>query len=125
MNKCLSRVELYNLISQECDGILCPDTDLACLIEDARNWQCRLSGVSYMLSKIVERGINDDEDYTRFISSFYYMPDTMWFDIQELEEKFICFLLNQSRNTSLTIEEEIIDLQNRIGDYSIGPTIRY
>ena len=61
----------------------------------------------------------------RKIDVLYSMSDEFWFEMQEGNEQFIEFLLNHLRNKDDSLEDSLIEIQNRLSEHNYEKTLRY
>ena len=66
--------------------------------------------------------MNDGVD---LIESFYNLENQIFFDIQELDSEFVNFMVRNSRDTDLTLEEQLISLLEKLSDHDYNQTLRY
>lgn len=118
---CLDRNELEKLIKAEIErGNTEDDKSLELRIEDAKNWADKLIGFSYFLSKIFEKKIKQGktiETLKEVLDQTYLLNESMWFEIQEFDEKFVDFILRFERDPILSLEDDLVQLQNKLSRF--------
>jgi hypothetical protein len=125
MHYCLNRDELKKLIDFNASSINVENEELSSRIENAKNWQEELSGLTYLFSKILEKKSKDGSDCQPLIETLYRLEEQMWFYIQECDAVFIEYMLKNIRNMSLSLDEELIELQSNLGNHMYERTLRY
>lgn len=118
---CLDREELEKLIKAEIEkGDIEDDKLLELRIEHAKNWADQLIGFSYFLSKIFEKKIKQGktiEILNEILDQTYLLNESMWFEIQEFDEKFVDFILRFERDSILSLEDDLVQLQNKLSRF--------
>lgn len=77
-------------------------------------WEKKLSGINHFLSIVLEQFAKRDIETSNIIELIYSLPDLCNFEIQESSERFIDSLYDDIINPNLTLEEQLILVQNRI-----------
>lgn len=117
LNKLLEyRAELNQLSDQD---------DLLLLIENAENWQAELVGLNYFLSQILEVKAKTGINCKKILGLYYQLSEQMWFSTQEIDATFVEYILAYQRNSSLSLAENLIEVQNNLSEYKYGSTFRY
>jgi hypothetical protein len=118
---CLDRNELEKLIKAEIEnGDIEDDEFLELRIEHAKNWSDKLIGFSYFLSKIFEKKIKQGktiDTLNEMLDQTYLLNESMWFEIQEFDEKFVDFILRFERDSILSLEDDLVQLQNKLSRF--------
>jgi hypothetical protein len=118
---CLDRDELEKLIKAEIENVdIEDDKSLELRIEHAKNWADQLIGFSYFLSKIFEKKIKQGktiETLNEMLDQTYLLNESMWFEIQEFDEKFVDFILRFERDSILSLEDDLVQLQNKLSGF--------
>jgi hypothetical protein len=122
---CLNKKELKELMDLRVLEIAIEDEALAIRLEAAELWQEELSSLTYLLSHIVEGHKKRSDDSAEYVDAFYALEDQMLFKIQECDHPFIAYMLINKRNPSLSLEEELVELQVGMSEYRYGKTLRY
>lgn len=125
MHHCLSKDELRQLLNQKAGNLAIASEELRRRIELAENWQDEVGALTYLFSHILEATAKAGRDSKSIIATFYGLPDLMSFHIQDFDLKFIEFMLANIRDRTLTLEDELIGLQNRLREHDYGRTLRY
>jgi hypothetical protein len=125
MNHCLNRDELRKLIDFKVDDQIVEDESLKVLIENAIYWEDEIFGLNYFFSQILERKNKGGQDCLKLIEFFYALEDEMAFNIQEFDSTFIDYMLRNMRDQTLSLEDDLIRLQNNLSDYKYYGTLRY
>lgn len=125
MHYCLNKEELRQLIELKANNVDIEDRSLQIWVENAENWQDELGALSYFFSHILERKYRFGENCQNLIEIFYHLEETMFFRLQEFDWKFIEYMLKHLRGDSISLEEELIELQNNISEYKYEQTLRY
>lgn len=125
MHHCLSKDELRQLLNLKADNLAIETDELRIRIELADNWQDELGALTYLFSHILERRAKGGLDCAGLIKMFYELPEVMSLHIQEFDSDFVEYMLRNIRDKSLTLEEELVGLQNRLREYDYERTLRY
>lgn len=125
MHHCLTTQELRQLIDYTAKHSAIDDSQLLAQIEQAINWQLELSALAYLFSHILCGNIADGWDCPSLIRVFYRLEEQMYLHIQECDFKFVDYMLRNLRRQSLSLEEELVDFQNRLGEHRYERNLRY
>lgn len=125
MHYCLNKQELEVLINYILLKINVDCSTLHNHIKCSENWQDELGCLSYLLSEILERNNINGTAPEQIIKLVYGLDEKMFIDIQEFDWKFIEYMVSNVRNSSLTLEDNLIDLQNGLKAFRYDRTIRF
>jgi hypothetical protein len=125
MHYCLNKEQLRQFVDFIADDVNIEDGNLRLLVENAASWQDELGCLTYLFSMILERKGKQGEDCERLIALFYRLAEQMYVDIQEFDYRFIEYLLKNIRNRELSLEEELIEIQNHLSEFRYEHTLRY
>jgi hypothetical protein len=125
MRYCLNREELNQLIDCILDGDPISSENLQSRYDNALNWFDELYGLSYLFAQIIQRRMMNKEQCSEIIDLFYNLDTKCYFTIQECDQLYIEFMLRTVRDASLTLEDELIGVQNNFGDYRYDKALRY
>ena len=118
---CLDRNELEKLIKAEIEkGDIEDDKLLELRIEYAKDWADQLIGFSYFLSKIFEKKLKQGKTIgtlKEVLDQTYLLNESMWFEIQEFDERFVDFILRFERDSILSLEDDLVQLQNKLSRF--------
>ncbi|MEN6414242.1 MAG: hypothetical protein ABFC84_16000 [Veillonellales bacterium] len=82
--------------------------------------------MTYLLARVLENNdTGNKEDCVRYIEMFYYLSETMYLEVQEIDHIFITTLLNTLRQPYLTIEDELVELHTTMMNHDYHRVIRY
>ncbi|MBU2929275.1 hypothetical protein [Winogradskyella psychrotolerans] len=84
------------------------------LFNDSISWQRKLISFNHFLSIVIEQLEKRGIDCSNLVQSIYSQVDTCHFEIQEGDIRFLESLFKNDFGSSLTLEEELIEAQNRI-----------
>jgi len=101
------------------------DEELDIIVDGARIWQDELICFSYLFSMILEKKTKEGFDCHRYIDEIYKLPEELFLSIQEFDSDFIRYMMGNMRNDSLSLEEDLVQLQTRLSEYSYDRTICY
>lgn len=127
MHYCLTKEELTKLIDLKANfinGLSSEDWLLSLWVDNAENWQDELTGLSYFLSQILEVKLKQGVDCQNLITLIHELPDQMWVRLQQFDIEFVRYMLAQVRSSGLSLEENLIEIQNSLGEYKYGPAFR-
>ncbi len=128
MHYCLSKEELEKLIelkANSIDRLNDEDGYLSLWIDNAENWRDELTGLSYFLSKILEIKLKKGIDCQNLIRLIHELPDQMWLHLQQFDIEFVQYMLAHVRTSELPLEENLIELQNGLGEHQYGSAFRH
>ena len=125
MTYCLNRLELTEIIDHIVNKKTMNDDELKELFESAQYWQDQLICLSYLLSIILERKQKDGENCQKVIDEIYRLPDELFIFIQEFDSDFVDYMLRHTRNSSLSLVDDLVLLQNNMAKHLYDKTIRY
>jgi len=125
MHHCLSKEELRQLLDSRNGTKEIDDELLQIWVANAESWVDEISGLNYFLSQILERKRQSGEECGPVIDLFFEMEDTMALTIQAFDLRFVDFMLRCVRDRSMSLEEELIALQNDVGDYRYDRALRF
>ncbi len=118
---CLDRHELEKLIKAEIEnGDIEDDELLELRLEDAKNWAEQLIGFSYFLAKIFEKKLKQGETIEilkEVLDQTYLLNESLWFEIQEFDEKFIDYIIRFERDSILSLEDDLVHLQDKLSRF--------
>lgn len=101
------------------------DEEIKTQVESAKDWHDQLICLSYFLSIILERKKEDGEDCQKVIDEIYKLPEALFLSIQEFNSDFVRYMLSHTRNNSLSLEEDLVLLQNDLAERLYDKAIRY
>ncbi len=118
---CLKKEELEKLITAVIEkGDPAGDKSLELWIDHAVNWFDNLTGFTYFLAKLFEKKLKQGKT-TEFLleelDQVYLLPESMWFVLQEFDQDFIRYLLNSERDSILSLEDDLVQVQNKLSGF--------
>ncbi|MDZ4751808.1 MAG: hypothetical protein SGI87_09355 [Flavobacteriales bacterium] len=126
MSHCLTKQELREFIEVKFSDKTTELEGLTAWIEYAENWQEELCIFNYLLCCVLESKVADGQECHSIIENAYYLCDTMFLTMQELDYSFIDFMLKHLRQDSVTsLEEELISLQENWSQFIYDKANRY
>lgn len=125
MHHCLSRDELRELLDARHSGKEIDNELLKVWVESAECWMDELAGLNYFLSQILERKNAAGEDCGQIIDLFFQLEDQMALVLQPFDFRFVDYMLRRVRNRNISLEEELIALQDDVGDYRYDRALRF
>ncbi len=125
MNYCLNTSELSQLIDFKAGGSDIEDEELRLRVDYAENWVEQLGALTYLFCHILERRANSGVDCQNLIILLYQLAEQMSIRIQECDSYFIEYMLSNLRHENLSLEEELVGLQNNLSIFAYGQTLRY
>jgi hypothetical protein len=117
MNPCLTQGELAGLLDYKLRNNPIEEEILASRVALAENWTESLGAFTYLLSRILESRADEGIDCIEIVNCFYNLPDNMYLFIQELDFDFVSCMVRLVRNPALSIEDEIIQIQEEINNH--------
>jgi hypothetical protein len=125
MHYCLNKEELRQLIDLKVNNVNIENDNLRIWVDSSENWLDELGVFSYLFGHILEKKYKCGDDCQSLIEVFYHLEETMFLSVQEFDFKFIDYMLRNLRGTSISLEDELIELQNNLRAYKYGQTLRY
>lgn len=125
MYYCLNKYELIILLNHLISGTEIKEDQLQQLIMDSQNWTCLIGVLNYTFCMVLEQNRKQQGNRSEKIHTLYNATDEMLLEIHEIDKPFINHMLNNLPQRSLSIEENLIDIQNDIGNYNYGNKVRY
>jgi hypothetical protein len=122
--QCLSRLDLEEFLSSILDGTE-PNSVLRLLMDNCITYQGYLIGLTYFLAQLIDRRVRKNLSLEHWLENVFSIPDRMAFELQEIDVDFVDYLVRNRREKSLTLEENLIDIQNRFSAHQYGETFRF
>jgi len=94
-------------------------------ITAADSWQDELSCLIYLFAQIIDRKNQEGKPCQELIEFLYQLSEQMYLTIQEFYLGFIDNMLKYIRDTNLSLEEELVKLQDEISQHQYGKKLRY
>lgn len=123
MYYCLSKKELNEILEHFIEK---KDLDhiLHLRLINAQNWQEELGVLNYLFSQLIIRKVKKKDDDYSFIDFLYNLPSKIYLSIEEFNWQFIQFMMKNKRDKSITLEEELLGIQNKWANYEFDSIIR-
>lgn len=125
MFHCLTKDELTELINLENNNSPIRNNELKTLVGNAESWMDELCALVYLFSQILESKSKKGEDCTKLIDLLYKLPDKLFLKLEEIDLAYINFMLRNVRIRSLTLEEELVEIENKLSNYEYAKTLRF
>jgi hypothetical protein len=122
---CLNSQELEQLIDFRTFNSTIEDAYLSECVDQSENWQLELDALTYLFSHVLHRKAKGGWHCPSLISLFYQLQDQMFFYIQECDFYFIEYILRNTRRKELSLEEELVDFQDRLREHRYERNLRY
>lgn len=112
-NYCLTLDEINEILQWKSRGKSLINHDLSLIIDEAKVWDTRILHLNILFARLLDR--NDvsviDEKYNN-IEIIYKLSnqDEFYFEIEELSEKFIEYMLRHPRNKDNILEDALVEL---------------
>ncbi|WP_417386018.1 hypothetical protein [Gimesia sp.] len=122
MGRCLLKEELSEFISEVSSGNLKADS----WASRSSSWELEIVGLNYILIQILLSMGHDTTARNQVIVDYFNLicSSSCWFTEEEFNSQFIGLLLSQIRDRSQTLEEEIVELREKISDHKYDRAIR-
>ncbi|MFZ2808687.1 MAG: hypothetical protein WAZ60_20060 [Desulfosalsimonadaceae bacterium] len=124
-NYCLNADEVFNILKWRELGVPIECEEMALKIDGAKCWTTRIVCISLFFARILEKDKISAQALKKRIAVFYSMGDELWVEMQEGNFHFIEYLLKHLRNKDDSLEESLIEIQNRLSEYNYEKTVRY
>lgn len=125
MHYCLSKQQMAEFLDYIVNNNHMTDDSLSAVVEGARIWQDQLICFSYLFSMILEKKAKGGIDCHSDIEKLYELPEELCLSIQEFDSEFVRYMLGNLRNDSLSLEEDLVQLQTSLSEHFYDKTIRY
>jgi hypothetical protein len=125
MHHCLTKEELRELIESRRDDRSITNETLQLWVNSAEGWNDELAGLNYLVSHILERNKKRGDSTEGILDVFFALDQRMAIVLQPFDFRFIDFMLRTVRNATLSLEDELIALQDDVGEYRYDRTLRF
>ena len=96
------------------------DDEIMALFDGATNWFFELVCHTYFASQILERIYRSGENPSSWLNILFEQPYKRWLTLQEFDEDFITFLFVNARNKNISLDDNLLELQNMLNDHHYG-----
>lgn len=123
-NYCL-RVDEIGLILKwpDCKTGICKE--LAYELDEALCWNSKIICLALFVARLMLRGQISMDEQKNIINKIYMMGDQVYFEIQEVDCHFVDYLLRHIRGSNDSLEDILIEIQNRLSSHYYEKAIRY
>jgi hypothetical protein len=125
MHRCLTKEELLELIETRLGRTEIKDESLQVWVSNAESWADELAGLNYFVSHILERKKKLNQSIDGILDVFFGLDEQMAIILQGFDFRFVDFMLRTMRHTTLSLEEQLISLQDDVGEYRYDRTLRF
>jgi hypothetical protein len=124
-NYCLSVDEIGQILKwHDCKETgIC--NELACELDEALCWNSKIICLALFVARLMLRGQISMDEQKNIIDIIYTMGDQLYFEIQEVDHNFVDYLLRHIRDSNDSLEDTLIEIQNRLSGYDYEKAIRY
>ncbi len=125
-NYCLNVEEVFDILKWQEDEKPIACKELALEIAESSCWTTRIICFTIFIARILEKDKISEKDLKRRIATLYSVGDEFWFEMQEMNDHFVEYLLLQYlRNKDDSLEDFLIEIQNGLSEYNYEKAIRY
>lgn len=121
----MNKEELSQFIDFKTIGKAIELTDLGLWIESSHNWQVELGCLNYLFAQILERKLQENVECSDTICFLYDLVDQMYLRIHECQYEFVEYMLRSLRQLDLSLEEELVNLHNKMCEHIYAQYLRY
>lgn len=118
---CLRDDELTKLVEIELGGVRILDDEVVLkkLFEDWYSWDVEFVCLVTILSYVLERKQKKSINALPVLRHLYNLPDLSGLGLvfEQMDENFIAYLLQFTRSSNLSIDDELIEIRNHFGNY--------
>jgi len=115
---CLGGDEVRQFIERAVYDRAVADAELARVLEDAESWMTEITLHTYLVCVALEGQRADVTESARVVTCLYELDSEMLIRFQELDRDFLAYMLLQPRRRrELSLVDELVDLQRRLGEY--------
>lgn len=126
MHYCMNKEELRQFLDYQANHHeVSSSEELRGWIDRAENWEGELGCLVYLFAEVLEKQAKLGENCQPLIEKLYQLPEQMYFSIQEFDSDFVEYLLRNTREPGLSLEEELVRLQNSLRERRYDKTLRY
>lgn len=125
MYYCLNNKEISVIIDQSLNNVKIEEDYLQKLYSDAENWLCNLGELNYSFSQYLEQNRDIGKSRDQLIKCLYSLEDKIYLTIHEVDYDLVEFMIRNLPHPSLSLEENLIDLQSNIVNREYGKALRY
>ncbi len=101
------------------------DEDLRMRLELCKTYHLYLGGLTYLITRLIDRRQKGGSYANDFVENVYAVSERFAFEIEECDLDFIGYLVRSPRNASLSIEEDLIEIQNGLRSHSYADKYRF
>jgi hypothetical protein len=117
---CLSREELARFLEIVVFGTANFQTEeeqIRLLIEEWESWNLELVCLATLLSQSLDKQQNQDVDVYNILKRIYTLSDEKGlFFVEEIDERFIEYMLQDIRNDNLSIEDNLVEIWRNLSE---------
>jgi len=128
MQHCLSKSQLLQLLNliweadrentSAMDIQKLADDHLRGLIQESMDWQLEISGLAYLLARILDGEYFDNKIKEHILRLFYRLPESMFFTIQGFDTKYLSYMISRGYELkSLGLELGLGNVQEDLGNF--------
>ncbi len=125
MHYCMNKEELRQFLDYQLHHREVSNEELRKWIDQAENWEDELGCLAYLFAEILEKQAKLGVNCQPLIELLYQLPEQMNLSIQEFDSDFVEYLLRNTREPGLSLEEELVRLQNGLRERRYDKTLRY
>jgi len=125
VHHCMNKEELHQFIDFKNVNKEVDASGLKSWIEDAHNWQVELGCVNYLLSQVLERKAKDGENCLDIIKLVYRLDEQLFLRVQECDRRYVEYMLTHLRQSTSSLEDELVVLHVRMCEHIYEHALRY
>jgi len=114
----MNKDELSQLIDFVVQGSAFQSPDFERWVESSRNWQIELGFLNYLFAQLLERKKHHHQECASLILLIYNLVDEMYICIHECNLDFVKYMMRSVRDSSISLEEQLVVLHNNMREYS-------
>jgi hypothetical protein len=97
---------------------------LSDIIANSECWIDEMQILTYLFSLVLEKKVKGNENCFNIIESLYRWENELSLMIQEIDENFVYYLIRSFRCSGLTLEEDLIQIQEGLSEHKYGREFR-
>lgn len=101
------------------------DELLQILVSDAEGWTVELGALNYFFSHVLERRKRAGQACAEILDVFFDLENHMSLLTQPFDSRFIDFMLRTVRDVSISLEDDLVSLQNNVGEYRYDRALHF
>ena len=125
MSHCLTKSELAEILARATASEGRIYEQISAWYDMADAWEEEIVGLNYFVAQIAMSTKNHGGDHDGIIAKHFHLDEEMWFTQEDFGFEYVDYLMRHTRDTSLSLEDELVQLRDRLGEYGYEHTLRF